>query len=137
MAMARSVLSNAGPHSGPRRGNCLQARPGAPVSSQAAGACQCALNHREEELLGCLDEGLLYKEIEERLHLSHTALRKRQHRLYVKLRAQNRTEAVNRWREKRLGETNPAIPHRARGGYGVKEEQGVAVSRVRAKAHGQ
>jgi DNA-binding CsgD family transcriptional regulator len=64
------------------------------------------LNDRETELLACLDMGLLYKEIEARLHLSHAALRKRQHRLYVKLGAQNRTEALNRWREKRLEETN-------------------------------
>jgi DNA-binding NarL/FixJ family response regulator len=82
------------------------------LPSRAAGACQCALNHREEELLAYLDEGLLYKEIENRLHLSHTALRKCQHRIYAKLGAQNRTEALNHWREKRLGETNPAIPDR-------------------------
>jgi len=120
MAMARSVLSNAGPHSGPGRGKCLQAGAGASVSSQVAGACQRALNHREEELLACLDTGLLYKEIEERLHLSHTALRKCQHRLYVKLRAQNRTEALNHWREKRPQEPNLAIPDRAGRRDGVK-----------------
>ena len=57
---------------------------------------------------------------EERLHLSHTALRKCQHRLYVKLRAQNRTEALNHWREKRPQEPNLAIPDRAGRRDGVK-----------------
>jgi DNA-binding NarL/FixJ family response regulator len=75
--MAKSALSNAGPDSRPGREKCLDVDAGSPGSSQAAGARQCALNQSEEELLACLGEGLLYKEIEERLHLSHTALRKR------------------------------------------------------------
>ena len=33
---------------------------------------QCALNQSEEELLACLDKGLLYKEIEERAYTSAT-----------------------------------------------------------------
>lgn len=101
--MARSALSNGVPDSRPWREKCLDVGADSPGSLQATGARQCALNHSEEELLACLDEGLLYKEIEERLHLSHTALRKRQHRLYVKLAAQNRTEALNHWREIRHG----------------------------------
>jgi DNA-binding CsgD family transcriptional regulator len=97
--MAKSALSNAGPDSRPGREKRLDLDAGSPGSLQAAGARHCALNYNEEELLVCLDKGLLYKEIEERLHLSHTALRKRQHRLYMKLAAQNRTEALNHWRE--------------------------------------
>lgn len=85
--MARSALSNAGPDSRPGREKRLDVDAGSPGSLQAAGARQCALNYSEEELLACLGEGLLYKEIEERLHLSHTALRKRQHRLHAKLAA--------------------------------------------------
>ena len=124
MAMARSALSNGVPDSRPWREKCLDVGADSPGSLQATGARQCALNHSEEELLACLDEGLLYKEIEERLHLSHTALRKRQHRLYVKLAAQNRTEALNHWREIRHG-----------GGHGVKGAQGcVSNSIIRAKA---
>jgi LuxR family maltose regulon positive regulatory protein len=72
---------------------------------------QVVLSYREEEVLACLGEGLLYKEIAERLHLSHTALRKCQHRLYVKLGAQNRTEALNHWRE--IGRCGRIRPTRA------------------------
>lgn len=56
------------------------------------------LSPREEQVLGCLGEGLYYKEAEERLHVSHSVFRKLQHRIFRKLRAQNRTEALNHWR---------------------------------------
>ncbi len=63
------------------------------------GHCCCRLEPREERFLACLDQGLLYKEIEDRLRLSHTALRKLQHRAFEKLEARTRSEAVNRWHE--------------------------------------
>ena len=52
------------------------------------------LDSREQQLLQCLAEGLLYKEIEQRLCFSHPILRKLQTSLYRKLDAQNRMEAV-------------------------------------------
>jgi DNA-binding NarL/FixJ family response regulator len=88
--MARSGLPYAG------REVRLPARADVPFSCQAAASCLWILNEREAELLACFETGLLYKEIEGRLHLSHTALRKRQHRLYAKLGAQNRTEGWHR-----------------------------------------
>jgi DNA-binding CsgD family transcriptional regulator len=135
--MAKSALSNAGPDSRPGREKCLDVDAGSPASLQAAGARQCALNQSEEELLACLGEGLLYKEIEERLHLSHTALRKRQHRLYAKLDAQNRTEALNQWWEMCQACKIRTGGAACGGGYGVTGPQGsVSISIIRAKTAG-
>jgi len=135
--MARSTPPNTGPDPGPERENSLQAPLRARASSRSAGACQPVLTDREEEVLACLGEGLLYKEIEERLRLSHTALRKRQHRVYAKLGAQNRTEALNRWRETRTTATEPGPTGPGVGGGGVKEAQsGVFTSMIRAKDGG-
>jgi DNA-binding NarL/FixJ family response regulator len=65
--------------------------------SPGAVASVCGLAAREERILGCLEEGLLYKEISGRLGLSYSLLRKLQHRIFIRLNAANRTEAVKRW----------------------------------------
>ena len=93
----------------------LQLGAGTPLPSRAAAPSRRLLSDREVELLACFDLGLLYKEIEDRLHLSHTALRKRQHRLYVRLGAQNRTEALTRWRQIRGQEPSPPVQNRGGG----------------------
>ena len=46
-----------------------------------------------------LARGLLYKEIARELHISYSAVNKHQQRIYRKLHADNRTEAINKWRE--------------------------------------
>jgi DNA-binding NarL/FixJ family response regulator len=61
------------------------------------------LTARDEQILACLAKGLAYKEIEDKLKLSPALLKKLQHGIFVKLKAGNRTEAVNRW----FGLTNP------------------------------
>ena len=70
---------------------------GGTAACTTPGHCCCRLEPREERFLAYLEQGLLYKEIEDRLRLSHTGLRKLQHRAFEKLEARTRSEAVNRW----------------------------------------
>jgi DNA-binding NarL/FixJ family response regulator len=55
------------------------------------------LSNRENEVLQLLADGLLYKEIAERLHIVHGTVRQHIHNIYEKLHVQNRTEAVNKY----------------------------------------
>ena len=55
------------------------------------------LTDREVEVLQLLSEGLLYKEIAERLGLSPNTVGQHVHRIYVKLHVQNRTEALRKF----------------------------------------
>ncbi len=56
-----------------------------------------ALSEREQEVLALLAQGLLYKEIGDRLSISTGTVKQHIHRIYGKLHVQNRTEAVNRY----------------------------------------
>jgi DNA-binding NarL/FixJ family response regulator len=58
---------------------------------------QATLSERENELLRLLAEGLLYKEIAERMGITVGTVKQHIHRIYGKLHVQNRTEAVNRF----------------------------------------
>ena len=42
---------------------------------------------------------MVYKEIEDRLHLSHSLVNKLSRRIFKKLDARSRAEAVNHWRD--------------------------------------
>lgn len=55
------------------------------------------LSNRENEVLQLLADGLLYKEISDRLYISHGTVRQHIHNIYEKLHVHNRTEAVNRY----------------------------------------
>lgn len=55
------------------------------------------LSARENEVLQLLADGLLYKEIADRLHISHGTVRQHIHNMYEKLHVHNRTEAVNKY----------------------------------------
>lgn len=55
------------------------------------------LTDRENEVLQLLADGLLYKEIADRLHISHGTVRQHIHNMYEKLHVHNRTEAVNKY----------------------------------------
>lgn len=55
------------------------------------------LSEREHQVLEQLAQGLLYKEIAERLDISVGTVKQHIHRIYEKLHVQNRTEAVNRY----------------------------------------
>ena len=54
------------------------------------------LSTRENEILHLLAQGLLYKEIAERLSISVSTVRQHIHNIYEKLHVQNRTEAINK-----------------------------------------
>lgn len=54
------------------------------------------LTDRENEVLQLLADGLLYKEIAERLTIVHGTVRQHIHNIYEKLHVQNRTEAINK-----------------------------------------
>lgn len=58
------------------------------------------LSDRENEVLQLLADGLLYKEIAERLYIGHGTVRQHIHNIYEKLHVHNRTEAVNRYFER-------------------------------------
>ena len=55
------------------------------------------LSTRENEVLAVLAEGLLYKEIGDRLGITVGTIKQHIHRIYEKMHVQNRTEAVNRY----------------------------------------
>jgi DNA-binding NarL/FixJ family response regulator len=55
------------------------------------------LSAREYEVLTLLAEGMLYKEIADRLGLTIGTVKQHIHRMYEKLHVQNRVEAVNRY----------------------------------------
>jgi DNA-binding NarL/FixJ family response regulator len=56
------------------------------------------LTPRETEILENLSKGLLYKEIAARLFISEGTVRQHVNHIYQKLHAQNRTEAINKYK---------------------------------------
>lgn len=64
---------------------------------QTPDAAALGITERESQLLAMLAEGLLYKEIADRMGLSVGTIKQLIHRLYGKLHVDNRTEAVNKY----------------------------------------
>jgi DNA-binding NarL/FixJ family response regulator len=62
-------------------------------TSAAAPATE-ALSPREQEVLDCLAQGFLYKEIAEKLNISYETVHTYIRRIYEKLQVRTRTEAV-------------------------------------------
>ena len=58
------------------------------------------LSERENTVLQLLADGLLYKEIADRLNIVHGTVRQHIHNIYEKLHVSNRTEAVNKYFER-------------------------------------
>ena len=56
------------------------------------------LSDREHEVLQQLAQGLIYKEIGERLYISHETVKQHIKHIYQKLHVQNKIEALNRLR---------------------------------------
>jgi DNA-binding NarL/FixJ family response regulator len=54
------------------------------------------LTRRENEILSLLVQGLLYKEIADKLSIATNTVRQHIHKIYEKLHVQNRTEAINK-----------------------------------------
>jgi len=55
------------------------------------------LSDREQEVLTLLSQGLLYKEIADRMGITVGTIKQHIHRIYSKMHVQNRTEAVNKF----------------------------------------
>lgn len=55
------------------------------------------ISSREGEVLHLLAQGLLYKEIADKLRITTGTVRQHIHKIYEKLHVQNRTEAVNKF----------------------------------------
>lgn len=66
------------------------------AKDRSTAADLSVLSDREKEVLELLAEGLLYKEIGERLFISIGTVRQHIHNIYKKLQVQNRTEAINK-----------------------------------------
>lgn len=54
------------------------------------------LSDREQEVLGQLAQGLIYKEIGEKLFISHQTVKQHIKNIYQKLHVQNKIEALNK-----------------------------------------
>jgi NarL family two-component system response regulator LiaR len=65
-----------------------------PVIDDAASL----LSQREREVLELLSKGLLYKEIAEKLEVTHETVKKHLKNIYQKLHVQNKIEALNKFR---------------------------------------
>jgi two-component system, NarL family, response regulator LiaR len=66
--------------------------------SAPAGGSGELLTKREEEVMALLAEGKMYKETAIRLGITMETTKKHIQHIYGKLKAQNRMEAVNKWR---------------------------------------
>ena len=90
----RDLMQGGSPMSAPiARRVVAQMRPARP----GASIVDAGLTEREQEVLRLLAEGLLYKEIGNRVGISESAVKQHIHRMYGKLHVQNRTEAVNKF----------------------------------------
>jgi len=65
--------------------------------SQSCDHQSFRLTPRENEVICCFANGLLYKETAEKLRISYSAVHKHQHKAFLKLRATNRSEAIRNW----------------------------------------
>lgn len=89
----REVHGGGAPMSGPIARKVVQSF----QKPAAAGDDTDVLSPREREVLECLAQGLLYKQISERLGISVDTIRTYIRRIYEKLHVRNRTEAVARF----------------------------------------
>jgi DNA-binding NarL/FixJ family response regulator len=91
---------------GPVGSRPAQAEPrdGMPVCS--GPGCRPSLSKRELEVFERLGEGMRYKEVAAQLDLSASLVSKLAQRVFRKLHAHSRTEAVNRWHGYTTGPTD-------------------------------
>ncbi len=88
---------------------------GAPMSGQIArkvldhfskvqkpNSNQFGLSEREQEILNLLATGFRYQDIADQLHISFGTVRTHIYNIYTKMHVDNRTEALNKWREGKL-----------------------------------
>jgi DNA-binding NarL/FixJ family response regulator len=77
--------------------NQNEPRPARRIPSMAPSESCLPLNSRENEVLKGFADGLLYKEISDKLGISYAAVHKCQHTIFQKLHVENRSEAVRLW----------------------------------------
>lgn len=80
--------------------NAFQNKTLADTSLETAGPQGKSINilsNRENEILGLLSKGLLYKEIASYLFISQETVRKHVYHIYEKLHVNNRVEAINKF----------------------------------------
>ncbi len=80
--------------------NAFQNKTLADTSLEMAGPQGKSINilsNRENEILGLLSKGLLYKEIASFLFISQETVRKHVYHIYEKLHVNNRVEAINKF----------------------------------------
>ena len=70
----------------------------AAYQEQESSSPLLVLSSRENEILALLAQGLLYKEIADKLNIVTGTVRQHIHKIYEKLHVQNRTEAINKVR---------------------------------------
>jgi len=58
---------------------------------------EAVLSPRETQVMKLLSQGFLYKEIAKKLNLATGTVKRHLHRIYIKLNAGNKTEAINRF----------------------------------------
>jgi DNA-binding NarL/FixJ family response regulator len=68
-----------------------------PAETVAAPVKELPLNARERDVLNGLAQGMLYKEISDKLGISYAAVHKSQHKIFKKLGVSNRSEAIRVW----------------------------------------
>ena len=59
------------------------------------------LTPRENEVMACFSEGMLYKETAFKLGISYSSVHNHQHEIYLKYHVTNKIEAVARWMQGR------------------------------------
>jgi len=69
------------------------------ASFQQSRSITDMLSEREQEVLNKVAEGLIYKEIGQKLFISHETVKKHLKNIYVKLHVNNKMEAVNKLRQ--------------------------------------
>ena len=77
--------------------NLIGSRRNTGIASGALSGQDLPLSPREEEVMSGLADGLLYKEISDKLGISFAAVHKHSHNIYKKLGASNRSEAIRGW----------------------------------------
>lgn len=92
VAAVRDVYAGGAPMSGHIARRVVETFRTAPPPSPAAPVE--TLSNREQEILGLLSEGYLYKEIADRLGISYATVRTHIERIYSKLHVQSRAQAV-------------------------------------------
>jgi DNA-binding NarL/FixJ family response regulator len=57
------------------------------------------LSGQDAEVMRYMAEGLLYKEIADKLAICESTVHKHRHRIFLKLQVSNRSEAIHKWRQ--------------------------------------